>query len=247
MRIPPAGDPAAVVAPGALPAVGVVRCGVCQRKMAGEMVRKHAYYRCAARTLAPGSAALADHPSTVNLREYVIVEALNRWIGRLFHPENVDETVAELLGSQPAAAGSIDVSAAKARRREAEERLQRFQDAIAAGVDPTALVEAMNQAQADKAATQTEINAASKQAKPLDVAEVYAMIDSLGDVGATLADARPTALNRLYKELNVSAVYQPDERAVDVTARPRVDSACVRGRNRTHERSTPAQCRCPYA
>jgi hypothetical protein len=66
--------------------VGAVR----QRKMAGEMVRKNAYYRCAARTLAPGSAALADHPSTVNLREDVIVDALNRWIGRLFHPENVD-------------------------------------------------------------------------------------------------------------------------------------------------------------
>jgi hypothetical protein len=63
----------------------------------------------------------------------------------------------------------------------------------------------------------------------LDVAEVYAMIDSLGDVGATIADARPAALNRLYKELSISAVYQPEERAVDVTARPRVDSACVRG------------------
>jgi hypothetical protein len=33
---------------------GLVRCGVCKRKMAGEMVRKNAYYRCAARMLAPG-------------------------------------------------------------------------------------------------------------------------------------------------------------------------------------------------
>jgi hypothetical protein len=77
----------------------------------------------------------------------------------------------------------------------------------------------MNQAQADKAAAQAEIDAASKQAKPPNVAEIYAMIDSLGDVGATLTDAKPTALTRLYKELNVSAVYQPGERAVDVTAR----------------------------
>ena len=52
----------------------------------------------------------------------------------------------------------------------------------------------------------------------LDVAEVYAMIDSLGDLGATLAEAKPTALNRLYRELNVSAIYLPEERAVDVTA-----------------------------
>jgi DNA invertase Pin-like site-specific DNA recombinase len=35
--------------------------------------------------------------------------------------------------------------------------------------------------------------------------------------------------NPRYTGYAVSAVYQPDERAVDVTARPRVDSACVRG------------------
>ncbi len=205
---------------------GLLRCGMCQRKKSGEMVRKDAYYRCAARTLAPGSAALADHSITVNLREDVMVDALNRWIGRVFARENLDQTVAQLLGSQPTGGVSTDVSAAKARRSDAERRLQRFQAAIAAGADPAAVIEPMNQAQAERAAAQAEIDAAPKKGAALDVAEVYAMIDSLGDVGATLADARPAALNRLYKELNISAVYQPEERAVDVTARPRVDSAC---------------------
>jgi hypothetical protein len=32
-------------------------------------VRKSTYYRCLARTIAPGSPVLADHPRTVNLRE----------------------------------------------------------------------------------------------------------------------------------------------------------------------------------
>jgi len=72
------------------------------------------------------------------------------------------------------------------------------------------------------------------------------MIDSLGDIGTALAEGKPTALNRLHRELNVSAVYLPQERAVDVTARTRVDSARVRGGNRTRERSTPAQCGCSY-
>jgi hypothetical protein len=73
------------------------------------------------------------------------------------------------------------------------------------------------------------VDAASKRAETLDVAEVYAMIDSLGDVGATLAEAKPTAPNRLYRELNVNAIYLPEERAVDVPAGPRVDIARVRG------------------
>jgi hypothetical protein len=113
------------------------------------------------------SAALADHPITVNLREDVMVDALNRWIGRLFDRENLDQTVAQLLGSQPAGAASIDVSAAKARRADAERRLLRFQAAIAAGADPAAVVEPMNQAQAERAAAQAEVDAASKEGKAL--------------------------------------------------------------------------------
>jgi hypothetical protein len=121
---------------------------------------------------------------------------------------------------------SSDVAAAKVRRADAERRLRRFQDAIAAGADQAAVVEPMNQAQAERVAAEAEIDAAPTKGTALDVAGVYAMIDALGDVGATLVEAKPTALNR---ELNVRAVYLPAERAVDVTARPRVDSARVRG------------------
>jgi hypothetical protein len=69
--------------------------------MQGATIRSGAYYRCTTRTMAPGSAALADHPKTVNLREDIVVERLNGWPGRVFHADNVDETVATLLGSQP--------------------------------------------------------------------------------------------------------------------------------------------------
>ena len=64
------------------------------------MIRKRALYRCIARRLAPGSAALADHPKTINLREDVLTGAINRWIGRLFDQEHLDETVRALVDSQ---------------------------------------------------------------------------------------------------------------------------------------------------
>jgi hypothetical protein len=70
---------------------GMVRCGVCGRKMQGATIRKGVYYRCIARTLAPGSLALADHPKTVNLREDQLIEPLNGWIGRLFDREHIDQ------------------------------------------------------------------------------------------------------------------------------------------------------------
>ncbi|WP_345601534.1 recombinase zinc ribbon domain-containing protein, partial [Saccharopolyspora rosea] len=89
---------------------GRVRCGVCSRKMEASP-RAHAmYYRCPARTLAPGSPALADHPPAVYLREDVIRDAVNGWIGQLFNPGHLDRTVSALLASQQAPGGQSEAS-----------------------------------------------------------------------------------------------------------------------------------------
>lgn len=209
---------------------GLVRCGVCRRRMQGATIRDGAYYRCTARTMAPGAMALADHPVTVNLREDVVVAALNGWIGRLFEPEAIDRTVAELLGSQPAHVTSVPgMDDATARRTDAERRLQRFQGAIAAGVDPSALIEPMNQAQADRAAAQASIEATRASRPMLDDKRLRTMIASLGDLATTLTEAKPPALGRLYTTLGIAISFDPIERVAHVTAQPRVDSECVRG------------------
>lgn len=71
---------------------GLVRCDLCDRKMQAASIRQDVYYRCLAKTLAPGSLMLADHPRTVNLREDHLVRPLNAWIGGLFRPDNLDNT-----------------------------------------------------------------------------------------------------------------------------------------------------------
>jgi hypothetical protein len=45
-------------------------------------------------------------------------------------------------------------------------------------------------------------------------AEVYAMLDSLGDVGAILQDANPERLEQLYQALRLELSCQPQERVV---------------------------------
>ncbi|MEU4746054.1 recombinase family protein, partial [Actinosynnema sp. NPDC023658] len=78
---------------------GIVRCTACGRKMEASPRVRGVYYRCPARTLAPGSPALATHPPTVYLREDILQEAVNGWLGLLFAPENGDRTVAALVES----------------------------------------------------------------------------------------------------------------------------------------------------
>lgn len=61
----------------AYPFRALVRCAVCGRKMEASP-RKHAmYYRCPARTLAPGSPVLETHPSAVYLGESELREEVN--------------------------------------------------------------------------------------------------------------------------------------------------------------------------
>jgi hypothetical protein len=157
-----------------------------------------------------------------------MLAALNGWLGGLFHPDNVDQTVSALLASQPDGSPSADIEGARERLRDAERRLRRFQEAIAAGVAPAAIVDGINQAQAEHAAAKAQVESAPARSV-LDRAEVYAMVDSLGDVGATLGGAKPEKLAKLHATLDVSIRYEPEERAAHVTTRPRVDSAGVRG------------------
>jgi hypothetical protein len=158
--------------------------------------------------------------------------------------ENLYRTVAALAASQGGVGGTSNArEGIKARLTKAELRLRRLQAAIEAGVDPAAVVEGINQAQAERAAAKAELENTSVS-DVFNDAEIYAMIDSLGNVSAALAEAKPTSLHRLYQQLRLQLHYDPQDQAVFVTAQPRVDSARVRGGNRTRKRGTPAQCRC---
>lgn len=107
--------------------------------------------------------------------------------------------------------------------------LRRLRAAIEAGVDPVALVEGINAAQEERAALQAELANAPARAG-LDIAEVYAMIDSLGDVTGVLHRVDLDELEKLYAALHLEMTYHHEERAVDVLIQPaRRDSACVRG------------------
>ncbi|MCO1657365.1 recombinase family protein [Pseudonocardia sp. S2-4] len=208
---------------------GRVRCEVCKRKMQGGAVRQHAYYRCKARTLAPGSLALADHPTTVNLREDIITGAINGWVGELFAPENRDATVHALVASQCDPAELAADRAVNKRLADAETALKRYQAAIAAGVEPSAVVDAINQARAERDAARAHLAQPPDRPPVLDTAEVYAMIDALGDVGSVIERARPERLARLYQELDLGVRYLPADDGGVATLSLRVASECVRG------------------
>jgi hypothetical protein len=193
--------------------------------------RAHAmYYRCPARTLAPNSPALAEHPAAVYLREDLLQREINKWVGGLFRPDNLDRTVQTLLASQEQQHGQEAAASATKRYEEAEARLRRFQDAIEAGVDPAALVESINQAQAERTAAKAELDAVPAS-NVIGEAELRSRINSIGNIPKALTSASREKLAKLYAELGLQVLYKHPAHEADVSIVPvgRVNTARVGG------------------
>jgi hypothetical protein len=207
---------------------GRVRCGHCGRRMEGTSRGPRIYYRCAARSIVPGSAVLATHPKIVYLPENAVVGPLNAWIGGLFAPDRREDTVRRLLDADGTRADTARSAAADKALADAEQRLRRLHAAIEAGVDPVALIDPINRAQEELEAARFE-----QQRLPtvhaLGQAEVKAMLDHIGDVGAALQRADPAKLEELYRSLGLEMTYRSADRLVEVTVQPRVVSERVRG------------------
>jgi hypothetical protein len=147
--------------------------------------------------------------------------------------QNRTRTIQALVESQGGSLADAQREHARRRLTNAEVKLRRHQAAIEAGIDPAALIDATNQAQAERVAAHAKLNG-QPAAQELTRQDIEAMIDSIGDISATLTEAQPQRLTALYDALRLQMVYNPDSRIVDVTLQPRgrVNSARVRGGTR---------------
>jgi O6-methylguanine-DNA--protein-cysteine methyltransferase len=211
------------------PLRGRVRCGYCGRRMEGTPRQERTYYRCTARSLAPGSPLLNDHPKNVYLPERAVLAPVNAWIGGLFDNEHRAATVEQLAAANSSTSDNARMEQARNRLADTEKRLRRLQQAIEAGANPTALVGALNRAEEERQAAHDDLDRIPT-GRVLSHTDIAAMIDELGDVGHALDRADPAGLEELYSALKLEMIYDASTKTVNVTMRPTGrGSARVRG------------------
>ena len=117
----------------------------------------------------------------------------------------------------------------------AEAKLRRLQAAIEAGVEPAALVESINEAQAHRSASRAELGNVPATGVLGD-----AKVDALVELGTGLSGANTDWLTTFYTAVDLRVCYDHDSRTADVSIEPlmRVNSECVRGGIRTHKPGT---------
>ena len=196
---------------------GLLRCGLCDRKMQGSWNHGQAYYRCRY----PSEYALprgANHPPTVYCRETHIVPPLDEWISRLFESDRLDETCRALAEAQePASEDEGRLESARRVVADCDARLARYREALEAGTDPTVVAGWIAEVQAERWTAEEELRR-RRPAAALTEADILAMVENLGDPIGVLEAAEPAKKAALYESLGLNLTYEPRKRRVLVEA-----------------------------
>lgn len=195
------------------PLTGLVRCGLCGRRMQGNWNHGANHYRC--RYAAEYALANEiDHPKVAYVKESAILPELDRWLAQLFDPENLDNTVAQLLAaSESDEATDAKVEAARRKLADCDDRLGKYRAALDSGADPVVVAGWMSEVQAERLVAEAAL-AAAAPSEPLSEDTLRGIIKGLGDMAQVLADAEPKDKADVYSNLGITLTYHPDQRKV---------------------------------
>ena len=196
---------------------GLLRCGLCDRRMQGSWNHEQPYYRCRY----PTEYALprrAQHPRTVYVREAQIVPSLDDWIAGVFEPDRLEETCRALAEAQePAPEEDGRAEAARQTLADCDARLDRYREALEVGTDPAVVGRWISEVQAERR-TAEEALRRRRPAAALTEGDIRAMVESIADLMSVLEAAEPAKKAALYESLGLALTYEPSKRRVLVEA-----------------------------
>lgn len=197
---------------------GLVRCGVCQRRMQGQWNHGRAYYRCRFTEDYPGGESA--HPKSLYVKEDSILPGLDRWLATLFDDDHIDDTCDKLAGSaEPDAAANGREAELRKQIADCDRRLVGYRKVIDEGGDVATVAKWITEVDRERKALIAQLGQTVPGAK-FTREQLKAMITALRDIVTVLADADPADKASLYEELGITLTYRPDG-TVNVQALPR--------------------------
>jgi site-specific DNA recombinase len=197
---------------------GLVVCALCHRNMQASTNHGRAHFRCRC----PSEYAIAnelDRPRNVYVREDQILGPLDGWLAQVFDPGQLDTTLdaLEAAASSTDDAGQARAQAARRRVAECDTRHARYCAALEAGTDPVVVSAWIAEVQAERLATEVELERATGQrSRRMSRDQLAALVNSLGDLLDVLASAAPEDKAEVYRRLGLQLTYDPTRRVVTV-------------------------------
>jgi site-specific DNA recombinase len=195
---------------------GIVRCGICGRKMQGSWNHDRPHYRC---TFLSQYAATnkVNHPPAVYVREDQLLPELDVWLSGLFSRQALPQTVRELEAAQGDEPRPNE--AAQREIAECDARLRQHRAALEAGADPVIVTGWINETQARRAVPEARLRKPTGRRR-MTHEEITRLVTALGDVMRVLRDADPADKAEVYSRLGLKLTYHPGGKRVIAEVRP---------------------------
>ncbi len=205
------GPPLASQHHDALPAPGLLHCGICDRKMQGDKAHDTLRYRCTVTQTRALPGYLSDHPKAVYVREDAVVRALDAWL-----PTLVD---ADLLAASQEPDPSTTARHEDLHRRltEIDQATRNLVSAIEAGTDPAVVQPRLAELKMERETAARDLSGVTTP-EAITTHDIERILEELGGLGQVLRTAEPTEKAQVYASLGLRLRYQPDENRVVATA-----------------------------
>jgi DNA invertase Pin-like site-specific DNA recombinase len=211
---------------------GVLHCGHCGRRLAGETSKNRggsetARYVCKLRDLYPGQ---TGHPLKVTIAQSVITPLLDQWVAEELSPARLDLRAEQLAYADGSGArGRYTLDQLRNQQRVANARLARLYELMKDPDYPIEIAKAgLKDEKTKLARIEVEISAAQANTTPSWSVEDYraALRDGLGDIAGLLDVAADDEKNTIYQLLGLELTYTrtgPGSGHLAAALRPRME------------------------
>jgi site-specific DNA recombinase len=193
--------------PSRYPLSGLVVCDACGKKLQGNMVRGHAFYRCVVSRDYP--VPVNDHPSSLSIREDRLLPHIDAWLSQLFAPGNISSTAAEVVKAD--SKGNHEdpaVSRARTALVECERKLAKHLDGLEAGIPAEVIASRITATQHAKDAALAVLAMAPAAPSPLSLELVVETLATLRNLPELLARIDQADRAALYQALGLTVTYK---------------------------------------
>lgn len=209
---------------------GAISCAACERKMQGHWSHDQAYYRCRF----PQEYALANrvqHPRNVYLRESWVVPPLDAWLGKMFLPHRLDDTIDLMAGAeQPSNGETRAAEAAHAVITDCNTKLATHRAALEAGADPALITQWMAETQNRRARAEAELRTATQgPVARMSRDEIVRLVRSIRDLATVVQQAETQDKAEIYRQLGLAFTYDSGKQKVLVEMNLNQHSRAARG------------------
>ena len=223
---------------------GLLRCGLCGRRMAGSLNHGRAYYRCKASRDYVRQHGIA-HPSVVYVRQESIVDPVDRFLTQELGTGTLTDTlggIAEASHRAALAEHQQKDEAPKLRETiaDCDTKIDRYRAALDAGGDPALVAGWITETTAIKRAALARLGLTDAPPQRMTEDQIAAIVDAFGGLLGHLKRADQQDRAEIYTRIGLEMTYRPGTETVIAEVRSneinRVPVWCPRGDLNPHAR-----------